>query len=39
MHNYPNIELLMVVVIIPAIGNTLCFWITDNFLQAEPAKV
>lgn len=29
----PNIELIMVVIIIPVISNSIVFWVTDNFLK------
>lgn len=33
LQNYPHIELVVVMVIIPSICNTTCFWITDNILR------
>lgn len=31
----PNIELVMVVIIIPVISNSIVFWVTDNFLKSN----
>ncbi len=30
---YPNVELVLVIIIIPVIMNGLAFWIQDNFLK------
>jgi hypothetical protein len=32
-HNYPKLELLMVMIVIPMILNSVQFWVTDTFLK------
>lgn len=35
MKNHPDLELIAVVVVIPSILNSICFWVTDNFLRGD----
>jgi len=30
---YPNLELIVVMVIVPVVMNGLAFWVQDNFLK------
>ena len=32
---YPHIELVMIIVIVPSVLNTLCFWVTDNLIKGD----
>lgn len=34
VHDYPKAELVLVMIIIPLVGNTMVYWITDQFLMA-----
>ncbi len=38
MKNHPDLELIAVVVVIPSILNSICFWVTDNFLRGDSAS-
>lgn len=36
---YPNLELMMVMIVIPIVLNSLMFWITDSFLKNTTKEV
>lgn len=35
---YPDLELVLVMIIIPVVLNSLMFWVTDSFLKLAPAN-
>jgi hypothetical protein len=37
-YEYPKVELVMVMVLIPLVLNTVVFWVSDNFLMAKTLK-
>jgi len=37
IEDYPVLELVLVIVIVPVIMNGLAFWVQDNFLKKDEA--
>ncbi|KRX09303.1 hypothetical protein PPERSA_05972 [Pseudocohnilembus persalinus] len=35
LNNYPKFQLITVMIIIPVILNTVCYWVTDNLLREQ----